>query len=434
MTQEHIWYFLVYLAEALIVWQYAEYLFPRKHSVGISMLLLFGTYIAMFLLSLIGNTEVNIASFFLLNLFLFLFTWHTSWKTALLHSALLIFLMSISEILFSLFLTLFGFEFDAYTTNETVFFALVVASKLLYFLLSICMARIFKPHQYGKHEPAVMLLFCILPLLSVAIVTVVVFVGSRSEWDKATNLVVTGCSLSLLMANMVFAVLYHYLQKTHAEQAEMLLSVQKAQADAKYYQDLHEMTEMRRSLLHDMNKHFRTLALLAEEQQNEKILEYLCKLDQDARLTIQAPVCNHPILNMLLLRAQEECRQKQIDLDLDIREGGAWFIDPPDTTALLGNLISNAIEAAETSSEKRVSLSIQYEREREMFIITTVNSCAQPPKPNGKDGFLSRKSDQNLHGFGLRNIDRVVKRYQGISMMYYNAKQKEFHSVIQFAK
>ena len=142
--------------------------------------------------------------------------------------------------------------------------------------------------------------------------------------------------------------------------------------------------------------------------------------------------CENAVLNSLLSRYGMVFREKGIDFHFDIREKTVNFLSLQEITALFGNLLSNGEEAAERSEERLIELSILDQPEQHTIMIVMENSCPEPPEPDGQEGFFSQKADRLNHGFGLKSIRRIVKKYGGSVKMYFDKERKQFHTVILF--
>ena len=98
MNRETICYAAVFLAEAQIAWLYFDYLFAKKRRLSVMGLSFLLVYFALFVISRLGNTEINIASFYLFNCLLLLLNFRCGVRTALLHVAFLSFIMSTCDL------------------------------------------------------------------------------------------------------------------------------------------------------------------------------------------------------------------------------------------------------------------------------------------------------------------------------------------------
>ncbi len=120
-----------------------------------------------------------------------------------------------------------------------------------------------------------------------------------------------------------------------------------------------------------------------------------------------------------------------ICFEWNVREGCTGMMDAVTITALYSNLLSNAVEAAGQSKEKKIEFSAIYKPEQKSIVISVVNSCDLPPIPDGKGFFRSTKNTSQFHGVGMKSIARVLEKHHGISTHYYDNVHKRFHYLIQ---
>lgn len=337
-----------------------------------------------------------------------------------------------SEIIVALWISLYGYEFSAYTYNFQVMVLLIILSKLLYLLFSTIGSRIFAPHKRLIEEPKQMILFCGLPLLSSILAIVIVYIGMNAGISGTIGIMTIIIVVTLLVVNLMFLALYNALQKANEEYLALQLSMQKEQADIAYYSALQEQYESQRILIHDIKKHLGTINALAKQNGSAEIETYISGLEESFALSNQAKLCTDPILNLLLLRFRDDCKGKNIQFHCDVRENSSDFLNASSITTLYGNLLSNALEAAEASVEKQIELSVIRNAVQSVIVISVINSCDNPPMPDGDGGFRTKKADRLLHGVGLRSIERIVSKYHGVATMYYDPDNKQFHHVIQF--
>ena len=309
---------------------------------------------------------------------------------------------------------------------------LIILSKLLYLLFSTIGSRIFAPHKRLIEEPKQIILFCGLPLLSSILAIVIVYIGMNAGISGTIGIMTIIIVVTLLAVNLMFLALYNALQKANEEYLALQLGMQKEQADIAYYSALQEQFENQRILIHDIKKHLGTIDALAKQNGSAEIETYISGLEESFALSNQAKLCTDPILNLLLLRFRDNCKARNIQFHCDVRENSSSFLNASSITTLYGNLLSNALEAAESSLEKQIELSVIRDTAQSVIVISVINSCDNPPMPDGNGGFRTRKADRFLHGVGLRSIERTVSKYHGVATMYYDPDNKQFHHVIQF--
>ena len=58
------------------------------------------------------------------------------------------------------------------------------------------------------------------------------------------------------------------------------------------------------------------------------------------------------------------------------------------------------------------------------------NSCRKNPFNNLDRKLISTKSNSAGHGFGIKSMKRIVKKYNGDMEIYYDEEEKVFHTII----
>lgn len=215
--------------------------------------------------------------------------------------------------------------------------------------------------------------------------------------------------------------------KMAEENMSIQLSLQRDQADRLYYESLQKQYNSQRILIHDIRNHLQVIDAFAHHQQTEKISEYILSMDATLRPPEQISLCDHPILNALLLNFQKQCLNENVAFSCDIRAETLQFMDPTSMTALFGNLLSNALEAAAESQERQIELCVRRIHEQNGIVVSVENSCDRPPVANGFGGYISKKKNSACHGIGLKSIERVVKKYAGTQTMHYDPAAHTFH-------
>jgi len=86
-------------------------------------------------------------------------------------------------------------------------------------------------------------------------------------------------------------------------------------------------------------------------------------------------------------------------------------MDPIDLFTLFGNMMDNAIEAVEHLPKEERSISLSVKEELGMVLITEENPCQRTKQENGR--FQTTKEDKANHGYGIRSMEMVAKKYDG---------------------
>jgi len=259
----------------------------------------------------------------------------------------------------------------------------------------------------------------------------IMYVGVTVQLTGCTEALMMVSVFLLLFVNIVVLAVNDQIQKIYDDRTALQLRLQKEEADVNYYHMLQVQYDNQRVLIHDIKDQFRVIEGLARENKNEELIDYIYRFESKPELSNQVRLCDNSVLNAILVWYAEQCRQNGITYHCDVRADCVSFLDPNSITALFGNLLSNAFEAACLSARKSIELSV-VKKPVGGVILSIVNSCDSEP-PKDLDGNLkTTKKDTEHHGLGLKSVNKVIKQYGGFSTLYYDEAEKMFHCIIHF--
>lgn len=173
---------------------------------------------------------------------------------------------------------------------------------------------------------------------------------------------------------------------------------------------------------HDMKYHIRELLSMANSNNMKEMASYLEEMNKETINSDEYSYSGNKELdgNLNYLLGEAHHRLKDVSAKVAVPEGD--YMASFDMNVLLSNLLDNAIIAAEHSEEQYLHLEIY--SEKSLMYITIENSFdGNINVENGK--ILSRKLDKARHGYGLKNVKRIVKKYNGTMDVRYT--EKRFH-------
>lgn len=235
----------------------------------------------------------------------------------------------------------------------------------------------------------------------------------------------------MLLLNICVFFIYNLSQQDNEKYLQTQLQLQKESADAKYYKMLLIQDENQKILIHDIKKHMYTISDLLDSNHNLDAKEYINRIIQSKELSEKLHFCDNPSLNLILVRYKELCEENSIQFYVDIRTGIASFLNIEDIASLFGNLLENAIEAATGIEDAYVELFVN-KNGAEHVMISMINSCNLAPELNYSGEYISRKEDKSKHGFGMKSIRKIAKKYNGTLNSFYNEEDQTFHTMITF--
>ena len=426
---------VVHITEALIVYIYAGHLFMSKRSRLRTILAFLIGYTALYIVYIIwDNLALNAISYLIINMAILYMIFSCGFITAFFHSITLTALMALSEIAGSAILSIFSGDYLAYTYRPSVLVALFIISKLIYLILSVIGARAFTPHNAETYENKSMLKLCTLPVVSICTAAVIFYICVLIELPTEVQVALSVCLGCLLLANIYTISIYSNTEKINRENLSMRLALQKDESNAEYYKMLEEQYDRQRILVHDVKNHMQAINGLAVDGDLEEIQRYITEWGYDKDLQKQVRYCQNAILNIIVSKVSKECSDNGITFHCDIRDKSIDFIDDIDISALFGNLLSNAYEAAKDSDEKLIEFDIKIKPDQKTTTVKISNSCNEPPTKDERGLYVSRKVDKEKHGLGQKSIKRIIEKYSGTSETYYFEVEKRFEMVIVFSE
>ncbi len=423
-------YLMIYIAEAVIAWLYCRQLFPSKQKSYVTALTLAAGYLILFFMMGLQNVVLNSALFFLINAVWIFLNYCVTAQQAALHAVFLTSGMIFTEMLTVWLVNGFTSGWLNHTLEISVLLSVAIPSKLLYLIATVIAAHWFPSEKANNKNRKVILTLCLLPVSSIVVSCMATNIAFHSDMSGPVRQFLLLIVLTILPINLIYVVLYYQLQSINEKQMELSLGFQREQADLAYYQALQEQAEQQRAMAHDIKNHLQVLHGIAQQTNSAEIAGYIEKLEGSLVSIRKSRFCTDPILNLILLKADENCQKKKIRFHCDVRENCLTALDAPSITTLFSNILSNAIEAVETSSERMIEFSVLRKEEQGNVLISVENSCDLPPLTNGRGELISRKADKKIHGLGIKSINRVLKQYKGESTFYYDAANKRFHYII----
>ena len=259
-------------------------------------------------------------------------------------------------------------------------------------------------------------LFIIVSLLVCVITSVFIFA------DKSMSSFSLSCVCgAFLLVNIIISYLMDDLVKSSQEALENLVLRDQLRAYEREINLQNEKMEALRSFRHDMKHHFTEISALASAGNMGQIQKYVSdmadNLKESKRLVDSGNTAIDTVLNYMLQCAVD----KGISINTKIVIPENLELSAYDMNIILGNLMENAIEAQKEVNNHNIDLDISYLMDS--IIIEISNTYSH--KIRFKDGLpVTTKQAVNEHGYGLRNVKRVLNKYT--STMDFDCSEKRF--------
>ncbi|MGN1156086.1 MAG: GHKL domain-containing protein [Agathobacter sp.] len=238
-----------------------------------------------------------------------------------------------------------------------------------------------------------------------------------------------GVWISVLTILALLCVMLLLFFRAKVVQQEKDIIMIKCETQEKQFHEIQEITEQNQSLVHDMKNHIMILQELAQKEDISGINTYLQQIADGSTALIHQKWTGCKILDLLLNQKQREALQDGIEF-LVVSTGTVKIGLPEnELVSLFGNLLDNAIEACQKIQAGKKEIKTIIERKNDMVFVKISNTVLHEPVM--KDGeLITTKADKGRHGYGLKNVKRIVEKNGG--QIQFKMDEKVFSVCVTF--
>ncbi len=250
------------------------------------------------------------------------------------------------------------------------------------------------------------------------------FDGNLTQGQENTILFVM-FGLALMNLFVFYLIMDIIKRETERKREEMLLE-HAEQTERLYWQEKRRFEELQRQR-HEYRNQMLVIQTLLERKDYSRIAEYIQSYCGDTEKEDWFDT-NHPVVNAVLNLKYVDALSKNILMVVRFNNLADIPLKDADIISVLSNLLDNAIEASEKCKKETPLIKVKFIVENGRMILAVSNFWNG--KINVQDGkFISSKRDGKKHGYGLENVERIVKKYSGIYMID-NKEGEEFKVVV----
>ena len=253
----------------------------------------------------------------------------------------------------------------------------------------------------------------VIPLISILGVAYISYLATHSRLSiEDTNMIQFPLLLMFLLVNIIVFYLYGKLSELVRTRVQSALSEQQLHLQEEHYQALISAHEQIRGIRHDMKNHLEAISLLAAENKNCEICEYLNEIVSQIELSDDTIFTGNSGIDAILYLKINEATGKGITVCKSILIPHDLSISFSDAVVVLGNIFDNAIEACERDHVKEPLIYFKMQYVDDMLFIEIKNSIGYKLEA-GKSLLSSRKNDAVYHGIGLKNVRNIIEKCSG---------------------
>lgn len=220
-------------------------------------------------------------------------------------------------------------------------------------------------------------------------------------------------SIILLLLFLSFGTIWLYDRQLVAhekEEQQQLLTIQ----NESLHNEIERMTllgETTRQIQHDLKNYLLAINILAKNNEDTAVTNYIEPLLFNLQLDENHVQTGNLFINGICNYYISIARQYSIPITYEIDVPEQITFDENDMTILLGNLWNNCIENAKTAQSPELVFHLKYNKNR--FFLTSKNTYSGA-RIQFNNTFLSTKKNAHLHGIGLKNMEQIISKYNGL--------------------
>lgn len=419
---------LVYLFEMLISYLFFLNISERKRTQLQSFVIGTACFALCYAVNFIftNNTYLNGLAFLASNLIFSVICFHLSWKQGMFYSFCLNVLCAATEfIIIAVISGLTKTGMNNHRNDFSIFVFVLLTSKMLYFAASFTLAKLVKK----DHNPyKVPVSFVIFPLVVICCLLVFWYCGEAGNLDDRSIWLLSIAGMLLFGVTIIMFVTFQHQREMEYEYIQMKNDNARLSIEKSYYEILENQNKQLMMYAHDAKNH---LAAMQSLNSDPRMESYISKLSQQLATYTKNCHSGNKLLDVMIAKYSFECNQRGIDLEYDVKLCNMSILDDIDLVAILGNLMDNAVAAAECSKERRISLVTAKRNSYNVVIIS--NSCDTPPVVSaGK--LVTSKKNRDHHGYGLKSVRKTLKKYDGDFEWHYDETEHIFEVTVMIGQ
>lgn len=278
--------------------------------------------------------------------------------------------------------------------------------------------KLFKAKRSPLQSKKIYAYITFLPFSHIAIIIFSLLLAptdlsETSDYSITTNITVYIMMSVILLFDCSFPFIINYFEKVEAKNLQNEKELMKNKLDYQQMTMLKEEKQNLRKLKHDYANIISTAKGFIEINKPEKALSLFQNIDNDLSGLSGFLICSNETVNTIIYTKQQQIKNSNIKMIVDIEENNGILIDDYDLCRVLCNIIDNALNASlllDRPTVCKIGIVID---ENEVIIKSENGFDADKKK--------AKVANPELHGNGVGIIKEIAAKYDGT----YTARQAD---------
>lgn len=305
---------------------------------------------------------------------------------------------------------------DIYANQTLERFIYILAAQILVTYAYRVTLKIFKKNGVQLQWQEWTLILVVF-ILSFGIILMISIVQLNYDFSVEHHNILLLASFGLVVINIVCYYMIVMLSKANALKKEHELIMAESNYRRRYADNAKNQYEEIRRIRHDMKQSYTVIQQLVSEERYNELKQYLTQMNEQIIGTESTITTNHAIVNAILNNKLSTAKKYGIKtLCNTVKDLHIGQIEEIDMCHLLGNILDNAIEAAQKCPADRIKYIEISITERNQILMITVKNSYDSDQLN--PALKTSKLNKTEHGFGIKTIRKIAKKYNGFVDFY----------------
>lgn len=274
-----------------------------------------------------------------------------------------------------------------------------------------------------KKEWLLIISVFLISIFSLAMIHIALNEAALSE---TTSMMLLLSEIGLFALNIICLYITISLNRSNRAAEELKLKEQQLRHDIQYAETVRSQYQEIRGIRHDIKQHLAAIRGLQLEGKIDAAQKYISEISSGLDQIEMFMDVGNDFVNAILNSKLSIAKSKGIEV-LCNSSSEVSGVNEYDLCNLIGNVLDNAIEAAEKTGDNSVVEVLIYS-DKYKLMITVSNSIPQSVL-NNNSALKTNKQECELHGFGVKSIKAIAEKYNG-SVDFYEENLTFFCRVI----
>ena len=309
--------------------------------------------------------------------------------------------------------------------NTTRIIALIIAKSMQFYVTRLIL-RVKHSNPIDNHRLAMLAVIPIISVISIGTLMKAALINNNISLYILVGIV------CILIANIMTYYFFIEINKEYENKLKAKLLEQQNENLKNNISDNEAYINEMKTVRHDIKQQLFTISKYIDDNKSDEAIKYIGELTNDYLPHILSYIdTGNAAFDAVVNTKIAICNRKRIFMRVNVKNGTNINITSSETAVLFGNLLDNAIEAAQYTDDKKITMNIQ---NSESYLVISIKNSIHSSVLKDNPNLLTSKNDKKLHGIGIKSVKSVVKKYNGMIEFYEEENQFCCHIMMDINK